>query len=90
MEDKWISVENKPLVISIKNGWECTDEGMKTFLAAVPYEDSRYPEKQFWWIRQCIIEEDIGLCIVGDDENTPAGWEIESITHYMIIEPPKQ
>jgi hypothetical protein len=87
----WIDVRISPLIIrNERNQWECTENGMKEFMAAVPYEDEKHPGKQFWWIRHCVIEDEIGLCVVGDDENVPAGWEIESITHYFHLpEQPK-
>lgn len=90
---EWISVEDKPLVTIGALGWEVNEGVPDEFLAAVPYNDKTRPdEKNLWWIRHCVIEDEIGLCIVGDDlENIPAGWEIEDVQFYQPIpSPPKQ
>lgn len=87
----WISVKDKPLIIrNERNEWECTDAGMKTFVACVPFQKQTHPNEDFWWIRLCVMEDEIGLCVVGDDDNEPAGWNIDDITHYFHLpEPPK-
>lgn len=87
---EWIKTEDSPLVIATVFGWECTENGEKEFLAAVPHNDSRHPGHTFWWIKHCVIEDGKGLCVVGEDDNEPAAWQIDDITHYAIIEPPKQ
>lgn len=88
---EWINVRDRPLITrNEKAQWECTLDGDKEFIAAVPYFDHGKPGKNLWWIKHCVIEDEIGLCVVGDDENVPAGWTIEDITHYFHLpEPPK-
>lgn len=80
----WISVKDSPLVFFDEhNRWEATKDGMSDFMAAVPLRDGT------WWIKHCILEDEIGLCVIGEDDNEVAGWTIEDVTHYMKIEPPK-
>lgn len=89
-EDKWIRVEDRPLVTREEKEWVCTDDGSKPFIAALQYNDSTQPGKELWWIHHCVIEDQVGLCIVGEDENTPAGWQIEDVTHWQKLpSPPK-
>lgn len=85
-EDKWISVEDRPLVICDEDnsGWIATDDGSKEFIAAVPYTNSTVPGKELWWIRHCVIEES-GLCVVCEDDNEPSGWSIDDVTHYQPL-----
>jgi hypothetical protein len=74
----WISVEDRPLV----EHDVLTEDGMNEFLAAVPTNKG-------WWIRHCVFEDN-SLCVVGDDYNEYAGWEITDVTHWQPIpEPPK-
>lgn len=99
-EIKWVSVKDKPLYIKIEQPnyedeevwgscssssyWESTKEGEGQFLAAVPLSDGK------WWIKHCVIEDEIGLCVVGDnDYNELAGYGLEDITHYITITEPK-
>lgn len=86
----WISVEDKPLFTVDENGhWLCTEDGEGDFMAAVPYYDNK-KNKDLWWIRHCVIEEETGLCIVGDDYNEPAGWSLEHVTHWQPLpQPPR-
>lgn len=87
-KDPWISVEDHPLVIDTKLGWECTEAGEGEFLAAIQVHDNS-TNKDHWWIRHCVIEDMIGLCVVGDDENTPAGWDAKDVQYYCPLpEPP--
>jgi hypothetical protein len=92
--DGWVSVEEKPLITKDENNnWTCTEDGDKEFIAAVPYtekmKDGTYKDK--WWIHHCIIEDEVGLYIVDDEGNTPAGWSIEDVTHWQPLpNPPKQ
>lgn len=87
-KDPWISVEDHPLVIDTKLGWECTEAGEGEFLAAIQVHDNT-TNKDHWWIRHCVIEDMIGLCVVGDDENTPAGWDVKDVQYYWPLpEPP--
>lgn len=87
----WISVKDKPLITrNERDEWECINEGSKEFVAAIPYQNTEFPGKQFWWIRLCIMEDEVGLCVIGDDDNEPAGWNIDDVTHYFHLpEPPK-
>lgn len=88
--EKWIRVEDAPL-FTVENGhWACTEAGNNTFVAAVPYNDSTKPGKKLWWIRLCVIEDGIGLCVVEEDDNIPAGWDMADVTHYKLIIPPNQ
>ncbi len=88
-QTNWISVEDRPLFTIDENGhWVCTEDGDKEFIAAVEYNDSREPYKTKWWIRHCVVEDGVGLCVVGDDENEPAGYELSDVTHWMPITPP--
>jgi hypothetical protein len=80
----WISVEEKPLVIQTSLGWEATNDGNGEFLAAVPYHDKK-DGKDHWWIRHCVLEDEIGLCVVGDMDNEPAGWQTTDVTHYWPL-----
>lgn len=83
---KWIDARERPLVTYNENGhWECTNAGNKEFVAAIPYQNTEYSGKQFWWIRLCVLEDEIGLCVVGDDDNEPAGWNIDDVTHYFHL-----
>lgn len=87
---KWVSVKDKPLYINTPLGWECTEAGNHPFLAAVEVHDNK-TGKDFWWIHHCVVEDGIGLCIVGDDDNEPAGWELQDIEFYIPIpQPPKR
>lgn len=88
--DNWISVEDRPLFKKHDDSLIIiTEDGEKEFLAAVPYKDKQKPMEDLWWIRHCIIEES-GLCVVGDDINEPAGWELEDVTHWQPLPaPPK-
>lgn len=89
---EWISVEDKPLFTIDENGnWVCTEAGDEEFIAAVSYSDSKRPnEKNLWWIRHCVIEDKIGLCVVGDDDNSPAGWDMKDILFYQPLPKPPQ
>jgi len=85
---EWISVKDKPLFISHIGGkdyWECTSDGEGEFLAAIQLQNNE------WWIKHCVIEDEVGLMIVGDcdDENSYAGYGIEDVEFYAKIEPPK-
>lgn len=84
-DDGWISVEDAPLFIETKDGWECTDAAENEFWAALEYTNKNYPDKVFWWIHRCVVEDEIGLCVVGDMDNEPAGWTLKDVTHYMPI-----
>lgn len=79
MKTNWISVKDRPLIIQSKLGWECTDDGAQEFIAAIPYTDTDLPEQTLWWIHHCTIEDESGLCVVGDGFNEPAGWQIQDV-----------
>lgn len=79
---EWISVDDRPLIDQSPIGWGATVDGDKEFIAAVPTNHG-------WWIRHCVLQDETGLCVVGDDDNDPAGWSIEDVTHWMPLpEPP--
>lgn len=87
----WISVEDWPLFTkSPEDFWTLTEAGQGEFLAAVPFNDQTRPkETNLWWIKHCVID-DGGLKVVGGDDNEPAGWSLEDVTHYFPIpKPPK-
>lgn len=86
-ENGWISVEDKPLFKKTEFGWVCTEDAECEFIAAVPYNDKTKPGQELWWIHHCVIEDMIGLCVVGEDENVPAGWLIEDILYYQPLPP---
>jgi len=74
----WRSVEQFPLFTIGELGWEATEDGNKEFLAAVPTNKG-------WWIRHCVLQDETGLCVVGDDDNEPAGWDMKDVTHWKPI-----
>lgn len=85
----WHSVENRPLVTKNERGhWICTEDGDGEFIAALPYRNSKRPNEVLWWIRHCVVEAETGLCVVGDDYNVPAGWDLEDVTHWMPLPSP--
>lgn len=87
---EWIDVKDRPLITQSKLGWVCTEDGDKEFIAAVPYNNVDDPDKTLWWIHHCVIEDGTGLCVVGDDWNEPAGWEIQQVQYWKPwAEPPK-
>lgn len=85
----WISVYDRPLFTNDEKGnWTCTDDGNKEFLAAIPYNDKNKPGKELWWIRHCVVEDSTGLCVVCDDDNEPAGWQLEDVVYYQHMPKP--
>ena len=48
IDEGWISVEDRPLFTIESNGWVCTEEGDKEFIAAVPYRRESKPNEDFW------------------------------------------
>jgi hypothetical protein len=83
-QSEWISVKDRPLFTLNRHGWEVTKDGEGEFFAAVPMQDGT------WWMRHCIIQDEIGLCVVGDEDNESAGFGMEEVTHYQFIpSPPK-
>ena len=80
--DRWISVKDKPLVVQTEFGWECTEDGEGEFMAAIMQNTG-------WWIHHCHIVDRIGLCVINeDDDDTPAGYEIEDVQFWQPIIPP--
>ena len=80
----WISTKDRPLIHENENGhWITTDDGSGEFLAAVYYNKE-------WWIKHCVIESYIGLCVVGDDYNDPAGWHAGDVSYWMPLPPPPE
>ena len=90
-QDRWVKVSERPLyVIDDKGNWECTEDGNGEFIAAVPYTVTREQSKTKWWIRHCIVEDRIGLCVVTDDDTEKAGWELSDVIYYQPLPtPPK-
>ena len=86
----WHSVEDRPLYTKDERGnWTCTEDGDNEFIAALPYNDSKRPNEELWWIRHCVVVDETGLCVVTDDDTEPAGWNLEDVTHWMPMpEPP--
>jgi len=97
-KEEWVRVEDAPLFTIDANGnWECTEAGNGEFWAAVPYIDKKQTDrKDLVWIQRCIVEDGTVLCIVGDEENTMAGYELSDVVYYIPINlpplptPPKQ
>lgn len=88
-KEGWISVEERPLFTKDEKGnWTCTVDGDKEFLAAISYTDKRQPGKDLWWIRHCVVADSLGLCVVGDDDNEPAGWQLEDVLFWQPIPAP--
>lgn len=85
----WISVKERPLVINGDHYWQCTEDGSKEFMAAVPYSDTNKPGQLLWWIRYCLIEDEVGLCVIGDTENESCGWEVDHVEYWMPVNEPK-
>jgi hypothetical protein len=83
----WVSVKDKPLIISFDDHWEQAEGAPSEFIAAVEVHNTKTGE-DYWWIRHCVIEDNIGLCVVGDDDNQPAGWEIPDVQFYHPLPPP--
>lgn len=78
----WHSVKDRPLLTKNERGhWVCTEDGDKEFIAALETNKG-------WWIRHCVVEYETGLCVVGDDYNEPAGWELQDVTHWMPMPSP--
>lgn len=79
----WYSVIDRPLYTVDKNGnWVCTEDGERSFIACVPYNDSNRPGDDLWWIHHCVIEDGIGLCVVGEDDNQAAGWSLQDVAFW--------
>lgn len=79
---EWISVKDRPLFkILSDETWEATEDGEKEFLAAVETNKG-------WWIKHCVIEDRIGLCIVGELDNEPAGFDLSDIQYFAHIASP--
>lgn len=84
----WVSVKDRPLVtVDDKGNWTCTDDGEKDFIAALEVIN-RIDGKVTWWIKHCVIEDSTGLCVVGDDDNEPAGWDVKDVQFYFHIPKP--
>ena len=50
------------------------------FLAALEVHD-KIKKTRWWWIRQCIIKDEIGLCEIVGDDYEPCGWETQDIQY---------
>jgi hypothetical protein len=86
---KWVNAEVEPLIIKEGRNWQTTKAGSGMFLAALQYHD-KTDGKTHWWIRQCVIEDEVGLCEVGEIENVPCGWEADQVEYYMPIKAPDE
>lgn len=91
---EWISVKDRPLFQKLNKElgeeyWQLTTDGEGHFMAAIQYRDGTKPNEDQWWIHHCCVEDEIGLCVIGDDGNESAGWGIEDIDFWMKIEEPK-
>lgn len=79
----WYNVNDRPLITKHDNGrWSATDAGSNDFIAAVPYKHKDHGDKIFWWVHHCVIDKSC-LCVVGEDDNEPAGWEIDGVEYWM-------
>lgn len=83
----WYNVKDRPLVKQIASGWETTEDGNNDFMAALQYTIS-LDQTIHWWIRHCVIEDGV-LCVVGDDENEPAGWIVDDVQYWSPIDIPE-
>ena len=89
LSTSWLSVEDRPLYTEDERGnWVCTEDGDGEFIAAVPYNINNRQNEDLWWIRHCVIEDEIGLCVVGDHDNEPAGWSLADVTHFIPMHSP--
>lgn len=83
----WIRIIDRPLVkFDEKGKWQCTEDGdnLDGFLCAVKESVNG------WWIRHCVIEDRVGLCVVGEEGNEIACYEISDVSYWMPLpEPPK-
>jgi hypothetical protein len=84
VKSEWISVKERPLVNwnDEHDRWECTKDGEREFMACVELGDGTF------WIKHCVIEDKIGLCVVGETGNEPAGWEIEDVEWWQPLPSP--
>ncbi len=78
---EWIDVNERPLITMEGENWVCTDDGDKPFIAAIETNKG-------WWIRLCVMEDRVGLCVMGDDDNEPAGWDVKDVQFYMHLPKP--
>ncbi len=82
----WLRTIDRPLYRVTESGWECTESGEGEFLAAIPIIVNNEPPS--WWIKQCVIIDVAGLCIVTDDEPELAPYDMGDVTHFMKIKEP--
>lgn len=91
--DGWVETKDIPLYTVDENGnWICTQAGNQPIIAALQYEDLEHPGRLLWWVMPCIVVDQLGLCVINDEENYPAGWDLADITHYKPLDltPPKK
>lgn len=91
--DGWVETKDIPLYTVDENGnWVCTQAGNQPIIAALQYEDLKQPGRLLWWVMPCIVVDQLGLCVINDEENYPAGWDLADITHYKPLDltPPKK
>ena len=83
---EWISVEDKPLVImdDKEERWTCTENGCKEFMALTWFTNINTGEVTPW-MHHCLIEDEIGLCVVGEDGNDSASIQPWEVSYYFLI-----
>lgn len=87
-KQEWISVEDRPLISQTKLGWEVNEGVPDEFIGALEVFDNK-KNTSYWWIRHCIIIDEVGLCVMSDDDYEPCGWQISDITYWQPMpEPP--
>ena len=84
-QKEWISVKEKPLYESVEgDDFILTNAAEGEFIGAVPVFNNVTKETS-WEVHHYVIEDEVGLCVVGEDGNEPAGWGVEDIELYMPI-----
>lgn len=82
----WVRAKERPLIKQVNNMWFTTEDGDKDFIVAIPFYEKNDQIKLVgnlrWWIHHCCIEKG-RLCIVGDDGNEIAGYEISDVEYWM-------
>ncbi len=81
----WINVKTKHFADIEQNEnsytWE-SDMIDEPFMVAIPTNNG-------WITQQVVLVDEIGLQSHTDDGPTYFGYELTDVTHWMIIEPPK-
>jgi hypothetical protein len=74
----------RPLITESGGSWQVNDGVPDVFLAALEVHN-RADKTRYWWIRQCTIQDEIGLCEMVGDDYEPCGWEAQDIQYWMPI-----